>query len=357
MMETWLSASVPLGFVVGAVISAYFGLADRINTRKLFAISAVVGGFINLCLISVGNPFLGILLRLLTGFTLAGVYPISVKIISEWFPKQRGIATGILIGALSLGSAFPHFISLIFISLDSDIVILTTSVLSMISAFLIRFVLKDAKNIKENIPFSIGMVKKVIKNRPVMLANYGYFGHMWELYGMWTWLPLFLSASFINYSSTINPLVSTLISFISIGIAGAIGCIIGGVISDKFNRSTLTVIAMVTSASCAILIGFTYGNYYGLTILLAVMWGASAVADSAQFSVVVSEFSDIEYVGTALTFQMCIGYIFTVISINLISILQPLMGWEWVFSLLSIGPIIGIVAMIKFRKYELGKSI
>src|SRR5699024_1393881 len=179
---------------------------------------------------------------------------------------------------------------------------------------------------------------------------------MWELYAMWTWLPLFLSASFKDYSISVSPWLSSIIAFLSIGIAGGIGCIIGGFFADKIGRSNLTIIAMTLSALCAISIGVTYGSYLWITILLSLLWGVFVIADSAQFSAAVSDFSKEEYVGTALTFQMCIGYLVTIVSINIIPKFQEIIGWEWVFVILSVGPLFGILSMMKLRSYEVGRS-
>ncbi|MGJ9460687.1 MFS transporter [Oceanobacillus sp. CF4.6] len=351
--EAWLSASVPAGFVIGAFISAFYGFADRFNIRKLFAISAILGSFFNILLIFTNIAGVGITLRVLTGICLAGVYPPAVKLIAQWFPKQRGLATGILIAALTLGSSLPHFISLFVASLDIRLVLLITSTLAIIAAWLMYGILGDAPvDSRNKTPFSFGLMKKIIKNKPVMLANYGYFGHMWELYAMWTWLPAFLTASFVNYSPSTNLWLGLLISFVAIGVAGSIGCIVGGLVADKVGRSNLTIIAMGISAVCALVIGLTFGNNIWLTSILSIIWGVSVVADSAQFSVVVSEFSHSEYVGTALTFQMCVGFLITILTINFISFFQGWVGWQWVFTILGIGPILGIIAMVKLKNYE-----
>ena len=350
--EGWLSTSVPIGFVIGALFSSYFGVADRFNPRKVFAVSVFLGAILNALLILVDYAFFGILLRILTGITLAGVYPIAVKILSQWFPQKRGFAIGILIAALTLGSSLPHFVIMFFSSLNWKLVIICTSALALLSAIIVTYILEDAPIMSEKSPFSLKLIKKVVTNKPVMLANYGYFGHMWELYAMWTWLPAFLTASFSAYSPEFPHWFIALSSFISIGIAGGIGCVVGGLISDKIGRANLTIISMFISAICSILIGFTFGQFIWITLIICIIWGMSVISDSAQFSAAVSEIAEVEYVGTALTFQMCIGFLITIFSINLIPIIQRIVGWEWVFTILAIGPILGIVFMVKYRRYE-----
>ncbi|WP_066288459.1 MFS transporter [Bacillus sp. FJAT-29937] len=350
--EAWLSASVPIGFVFGALFSSYIGVADRFNARKVLAVSALQGAILNALLIVIDSSFFGILLRILTGVTLAGVYPIAVKILSEWFPKKRGLAIGILIASLTLGSSLPHFVVVFFSSLSWKFVIICTSVLALISAFIVYFILEDAPVKSKKVPFSLNLIKKVVMNKQVMFANYGYFGHMWELYAMWTWLPAFLTSSFLIYSPEIPHWFIPLSSFTSIGIAGGIGCVVGGLISDKIGRANLTIISMIISALCSIIIGFTYGQFIWLTLIVSIIWGMSVISDSAQFSAAVLEKAEDEYVGTALTFQMCIGFLFTIFSINLIPIIQRIVGWEWVFAILAIGPIVGIITMVKYRRCE-----
>jgi MFS family permease len=349
--EALISSSVPLGFIVGALVSSYFGIADRFNARKTFAVAALFGAIINGFILVAESAFVGISLRFLTGITLAFVYPIAVKILAAWFPKNRGLAIGILIAALTLGSALPHFIVVFLTAVSWKFIIIASSSLAFCAAIMMYLFVADAPTASNKTVFSFTLLRKVIKNKPVMLANYGYFGHMWELYAMWTWLPAFLTASFMMYAPNTSVWFSALAAFFSIGIAGAIGSVLGGYVADKIGRAQLTIIALSGSSICAILIGFTFGKVIWLTLAVAFLWGLFVIADSAQFSAAVSEFADVEYVGTALTFQMCIGFAITIITIQALPFIQTVVGWEWVFAFLSIGPILGIVSMDKLRKH------
>jgi MFS family permease len=355
-MEAWVTSSVQIGFIAGALFSSYFGISDRYDTRKIFSLAALGGAILNGFLIFTDNALAAISLRFLTGVMLTGIYPTAVKLLSQWFPNRRGMAIGILIAALSLGSSLPHFVVLFISSVNWRLVIVTSSILAFLASLIMKRILVDAPASSNRNSVSFRMLKKVISNKPVMLANYGYFGHMWELYAMWTWLPAFLTASCLKSSPTVSPLLGALFSFISIGVAGAFGCVIGGYYSDKIGRSRLTIIAMSVSAFCSLLIGFTFGHSIWLTFILALIWGMSIIADSAQFSAVVTEFAEVEYVGTALTFQMSIGFLITIFSINMIPLLETTMGWEWVFTLLSIGPILGTIAMSRLKYFEVRKE-
>lgn len=229
---------------------------------------------------------------------------------------------------------------------------MSSSLLAIIAACIVYFIVEDAPGISKSPPFSFKMLHKVMTNKRAMLVNYGYFGHNWELYAMWTWLPTFLSASFLSYRADVSAAFVSFISFAVIGLAGSIGCVIGGIVADKIGRAHLTMLSMTISGTCALLIGFTYGEVMWLTILLALVWGMSVISDSAQFSAAVSEVVEPEYVGTALTFQMCIGFLITIISINLVPILEKQLGWQSVFAFLAIGPLLGTLAMYRFKKYE-----
>lgn len=354
--EAWLSASVPVGFIIGTLLSVSFGIADRFNARKVFALSALAGALINGLLTVADSAAIGISLRILTGVALAGVYPTAVKLLSQWFPAKKGLALGVLIAALTLGSSLPYFISIFFSSVDWKLVIIVSSLLALVAAAMMNWVVRDAPAAQKPTIFSFKLIKQVLLNKPVMLANYGYFGHMWELYAMWTWLPVFFAASFASSSSAIDPAMIAIASFVSIGVAGAIGSVLGGLAADKMGRSRLTILSLAISAGCSIIIGFTFGQALWLTLTVAIVWGMSVISDSAQFSAAVTEFAETPYLGTALTFQMCIGFLVTIFSINMIPVVQSIIGWKWVFALLGIGPVFGVISMMKFHAYEMKKT-
>lgn len=346
MLISILHISIPIGFIIGTLVSAILSLNNRFSDKLIFAFSILTAGFINLSLLFIDNGILGIIVRIITGICLAGVYPSAVNLIIQWFPKSRGLGIGILIAGLTIGTALPYFINIFTKDIDSVIVINTTTILAFAAFFLIHVILKDSpmeKNYVANFRFSD--IINIIKDKAIMLVIFGYVGHMWEMYAMWFWLPFFLQSSFEVYGYTSPILLSSIIAFLSIGIAGGLGCIVGGVLAERIGKSQLTICAMTISATCCLVIGFFHGHNFILIALISFIWGASSVADSAQFSAALSEFVDKKRLGSSITFKLSLGYLITLISINLLPVVQTSFGWKYAFIILSFGPVLGVISM------------
>ena len=343
---SWLANAVQFGFVAGTLISATLNLSDIITTRHLFAVCALLGALTNAFFgLYVHQPGTAIALRFLTGVCLAGVYPPGMKLMATWFRERRGMALGFLVGALTLGKATPYLVNALG-SANWRLNVLFVSMLAIIGGLIVLLFVSDGPHALPPASFDLSQVWKVFSNRGVRLASFGYFGHMWELYAMWIWMPVMLRASVTAQGG--NPIFSEVGSFLIIG-AGAIGCVVAGLIADRVGRTLVTSWAMAISGSCCLLVGFLFGAHPVLLLLLAVVWGASVVADSAQFSSCVTELGDPQYIGTALTLQMCIGFLLTTISIELIPKVVDVVTWRYAFMILAPGPLFGVLAMLRLR--------
>jgi len=342
----WLTLAVQLGFVTGTFLSASFNLPDVINARHLFALSALAGATANAVLALLAHTAaMGIPLRFLTGLFLAGVYPPGMKIMATWFRRGRGMAIGVLVGALTVGKASPYLIN----ALGSESWrhnLLIASALAAVGGLIVARFVTDGPDALPNAKFDFHQIKHVLSDRSVRLANFGYFGHMWELYAMWTWTPVMIRASLASTGS--RPQLAEVASFLVIG-AGAAGCVIAGLIADRVGRTLVTSWAMILSGSCCLLIGLLFESSPWLLLTIAAIWGATVVADSAQFSTCVTELANPQYIGTALTIQTCFGFLLTTISIELIPLLVSEVGWRYAFMALAPGPAFGVVSMLRRR--------
>ena len=342
----WLTLAVQIGFVAGTLASALFNLPDVIRVRHLFAFSAFAGAAVNALLAAfVHTGATAIALRFATGVFLAGVYPPGMKIIATWFRTGRGFALGVLIGALTLGKASPYLVNAIG-SASWRVNAAMASLLAAGGGAIVLFFLRDGPYALPNQPFDISQITSIVRDRGVRLANFGYFGHMWELYAMWTWAPAMIRASMARSGGA--PAIADAASFAVIG-CGAIGCVAAGLLADRYGRTLVASVAMAISGACCIAIGFLFGGSPSLLLAVAALWGASVIADSAQFSACITELGDPRYVGTALTMQTCIGFLITTISIRLMPLLVDTVGWSWAFVALAPGPFLGIVAMLRLR--------
>ncbi len=342
----WLTLAVQIGFVAGTLVSATFNLPDVFSARRLFAASALLGAASNAAFAAAADGAASaIALRLATGFFLAGVYPPGMKIMASWFRRGRGTALGVLVGALTLGKAFPYLINAFEGALWRPKVLIV-SALAAAGGLIVLFFVGDGPHAPAAAPFDIHQIVAVFRNRGLRLANYGYFGHMWELYAMWTWAPVFLRASLSGRGG--DPVLAEMASFLVLG-AGAAGCAAGGVLADRIGRTAVAGGAMAVSAACCLGVGFLYGAPPGLLLAVAVLWGASVIADSPQFSAAVTELADARYIGTALTLQTCIGFLITTLSIRLVPALVAQVGWKFAFAALAPGPLLGVVAMVRLR--------
>ncbi|MDX1621964.1 MAG: MFS transporter [Nitriliruptorales bacterium] len=343
-----LTIAVQLGFVAGAVTSALLTLADVVPPRRVMLFGALGAAVVNGLLLAVDSAELAVALRFLTGAFLAGVYPPGMKAMSTWFRAGRGLALGVMVGALTAGSAVPHLVNALG-GLDWRVVIITTSLLTIVGGLIAEFAVTDGPHEFPVAPFRPRQVLDVVRNRRWRLASYGYFGHMWELYAMWAWIVVFLSASFeesgLSNADTLGPLAA----FAAIGI-GAVGCVVGGALADRRGREWLTAVAMVLSGASSLVVGLAWGGPTWVVVAIVLVWGVTVVADSAQFSTIVTEVSDQRYVGTALTLQLAIGFSLTVVTIWLIPVVVDAVGWRWAFVTLAPGPAVGTAAMVRLRR-------
>jgi MFS family permease len=351
---TYLALAVQIGFVAGALAFAVGGVVDAVPARRLFVVAAIVGAVANasLLLVGAGDLVWALLLRFATGLALAGVYPSGLKAMSGWFQAGRGTALGVLVGALTVGSASPHLISGLGFGWQG--VLLTASVLAVVGAVIMGRGVGDGPYDTGRSRFAWNQVGQVVKNRGFRLATYGYLGHMWELYAMWTWTAAWLLASAEHRGGTTGWV--SIVTFPTIAIGGA-GAWIAGRSADRRGRTRAAGISLAVSGSCALATPLLFAAAPILVVPVFLLWGFAVVADSAQFSTMVTEVADDRYRGTALTLQTALGFLLTLITIRGVPLLADTWGWRWAFPLLASGPIVGIVAMVALKRSSFATAL
>jgi MFS family permease len=345
----WLTMAVQLGFVAGTLVGSVFMLSDRWRAERFAGWSAAVAGLATLLIAeSVHSATGAIVLRAVTGAALAGVYPPGIKLVAGWWRSHRGLAIGVLVGALTIGSASPHLIAAIALYQNWRRVLDISAAAAFASAALFLLAVREGPYQAPSARVSMAGLGRVVADRGVVLATAGYLGHMWELYAMWSWIALFWAA--VAAQHALPSVVSSVMAFLVVA-AGAVGCVVAGSLADRFGRTIVTMVAMVISGCCALGVGIAFRAAVSPLVLgaLTIVWGVSIVADSAQFSACVTELAPPEYVGTALTVQTCLGFLLTVVSIRAVPVWVAHWGWGYAFAPLALGPLFGTIAMFKLR--------
>ena len=347
-----LTVAVQLGFAVAALVLAVTAVPDVMPGRWLFLAGALVAAAGNLGFATVAaDPASALPWRALTGAGIAAVYPVAIKLISGWFRAGRGFAVGTLIGALTVGSALPHLFRALGAAagLDWQAVVGAASVAAVAGGLLVAAFGRAGPLETPAVRFSPSVAAVAFREPSVRLANLGYLGHMWELYAMWTWVPAFIAASFAAAGA--DDAAGASFAAFAVVAAGGVGCIAAGAMADRLGRTTLTIAAMAASGTCAVAIGFLFGAVPAVVVALAIVWGITVVADSAQFSAAVSELAPPGTEGSALSVQVALGFILTGVTILGIGLLNPAdgTGWRIAFGLLAVGPLVGVIAMWRLR--------
>lgn len=343
----YITSAVQLGFIVGTLFFAFLAIADRHSPRVVFLVCSIAGATMNLALLIAPEGLTSLLvLRFVTGFFLAGIYPVGMKIAAGWYEKGLGRALGYLVGALVLGTAFPHLLRGLGAELPWQMVIAGTSVLAAFGGVLMIWLVPDGPYLPKGSKFDPRTIPIIFRSSSFRASSFGYFGHMWELYTLWAFIPFWLVA----YTDKTNISMNLSVWVFAIIAVGFIGCAGGGALSNRIGSARIAVVQLTISGICCLLSPFFFDANVYLFFGFLLVWGISVIGDSPQFSALNAEYAPREYVGSALTIVNSIGFFITVISIQLTSFLLPLLGPKYIFWILFPGPIFGLLALRPLHK-------
>ncbi len=344
----WLTSAVQLGFVIGTVTSAVLNLPDLVPSRWFFAVSAGAAAVANAALLLHLSYPVAVLTRGFVGFFLAGVYPPAMKMASTWFRSGRGFAIGAVVGALTIGKASPYLVEALG-GLGVTAVIGSTSLAAAVAGLLVLAGYRDGPFAFPRRPFSWRLARDVMRSREMRLVSAGYLGHMWELYAFWAYVGAYWAASEAAAGRPRSPTAIAVLAFASIAVGG-VGCLAGGSLADRIGRERVVTGAMAASGLAAIGSALVFGHSLAIVLALVLLWGIAVIADSAQFSALVTDVAPPHAVGTALTLQTSLGFLLTMVAIQSMPQAIEAVGMRWAFPMLALGPVFGIAAIAKLRR-------
>lgn len=342
----WLSMATQFGFAVGAIAASLIGLFDRFRPNRVLATSALCAAILTSGFAwVVSSLHMAVVIRFLLGICFAGIYPPGLKLTASWSLQSRSRSFGILGGCLTIGSSLPYLLKSLH-DLQWQTLVGSTAVACALAGLLSLMFIKSGPFQDPPAPIDGRYAWHMFQEQGPRAACFGYFGHMFELYAVWTWLPIFMMHS-LNETS-ITPMLGMSV-FLCMGLGGFVGCLLGGVLADRFGQERVAIFALSISGACCVLSPFFFSTSVPALLAFSLIWGAAVIADSGLFSALLSSTADKRAVGTALSFQTAVGFLITISTIQLTPVLAEAFGWRYAFPYLVIGPIFGVLAIGAYR--------